>query len=185
MDNRPKFLISFRWLIALAALQALCLQACIEASGDAESVHTKAESPGPIGDSALGSQVFPPPKFRHVEPYVLQCEPLAPSCPQGQGCYPIAGGWACAPDASGRGGQYGDACEFINACDPGLVCISDWAVPGCEGAFGCCSEICDLQDPAGDGQCPGANEGQVCMPWYSQGAAPTGYENVGICAIPS
>ena len=185
MDSRPKVSISSRWLVVLAVLLASCLQACIEASSDVDSVQAKAENPGPTGDSAITSEVFPPPKFTFFEPYLLECEPLAQDCPRGQGCFPVDRGWVCAPDASGSSGQYGDTCEFINVCDPGLVCIASWAVPGCEGALGCCSEICDLNDPAGDGQCSGASAGQVCLQWYPDGAAPAGYENVGICAIPS
>jgi hypothetical protein len=108
------------------------------------------------------------------------CSPLAQDCAPSQACYPIQDTWHCAPDASGEQGGYGDPCEFLNTCDPGVV------PPGqaCEGASGCCTEICDITDPAGDLQCAGAAEGQTCQPWYEEGAAPRGYENVGACALP-
>lgn len=115
------------------------------------------------------------------------CSPLEQDCLEGQACYPVRDEWQCAPDASGAQGGYGDPCEFLNVCDPGLVCLDvSYVPPGlpCEGALGCCSEICDLADPAGDLQCAGVAEGQVCVAWYEEGVAPPTYENVGACVVP-
>lgn len=112
------------------------------------------------------------------------CDPLLQNCPEGQACYPVEEKWSCAPDVSGEGGVYGDPCEYINVCNPGLMCLDSALVPGCAGAIGCCSEVCDTSDPAGDAQCTGAGEGQVCTPWYDEGAAPPGYETVGACVLP-
>jgi len=109
------------------------------------------------------------------------CDPLIQDCPDGSACYPVAEDFVCGPDASGEMGTAGDPCEFINVCDPGLFCLNPGAWPGCT-AGGCCSPVCDLDDPAGDAQCPG--EGQTCQPWYEEGAAPPGYESVGACALP-
>jgi len=116
------------------------------------------------------------------------CDPLEPSCAPGQACYPIVEVWMCAPDASGDLGAYGDPCEFINVCDPGLICLDSSAVPpgqACEGANGCCTEVCDITDPAGDLQCAGAAEGQTCQPWYEEGTGPAVLEHVGACALPA
>ncbi|MCX4247247.1 ribulose phosphate epimerase [Paraliomyxa miuraensis] len=116
------------------------------------------------------------------------CDPLLQACPDGQACYPIQQAWTCAPDASGEGGVYGDPCEFINVCDPGLICLGAAAVPpgeACEGAVGCCTEVCDLDDPAGDAQCSGQAGGQTCQPWYDPMSVPPGYEDVGACAMPA
>ena len=115
------------------------------------------------------------------------CKPIAQNCPRGQACYPITFYWSCGPDASGGGGAYGDPCEFINVCDPGLVCVDvSYVPPGlpCESAGGCCTEVCDLGDPLGDLQCAGAAEGQTCQPWFEEVEAPPGYEDVGVCAMP-
>lgn len=112
------------------------------------------------------------------------CDPLAQDCPPGQGCYPETAWWACGPDVSGATGGYGDPCEFLNGCDPGLVCTSAVAVPPgqpCEGASGCCTELCDLNHPLGDAQCVGEAEGQTCQPWYV--TAPAGFEDVGVCTL--
>ena len=116
---------------------------------------------------------------------LIVCDPLAQNCAPGQGCYPVNESWTCAPDASGEAGAYADPCEFINVCDPGLVCLSASAVPGCAGSSGCCSELCDISDPAGDAQCAGQAGGQSCQPWYEEGTAPPGLEDVGACAIPA
>lgn len=107
------------------------------------------------------------------------CHPLEYDCAADELCIPAWGGWQCAPDSSGDAGAYGDLCEFINACDPGLVCFGAEYLPGCEGS-GCCTPLCQLGAP---NTCPGEN--QVCIPWYDDGEAPEGYEDVGVCGIPN
>ncbi|MCA9653947.1 MAG: ribulose phosphate epimerase [Myxococcales bacterium] len=111
------------------------------------------------------------------------CDPLLQDCAEGQACYPVADIWVCGPDASGEMGAAGDPCEFINVCDVGNICLDASAWPDCAGSIGCCSPVCDTTDPMGDAQCPGA--GQTCQPWYEEGNAPPGYENVGACALPA
>ena len=108
---------------------------------------------------------------------VFQCSPLAQDCGKGQGCYAIGDEWACAPDASGTFGGYGSPCEFVNGCDPGYLCLNQAAVPGCE-SVGCCSDICDLNDPV----CLGEARGLSCQPW-DEDPAPD-LSNVGVCALP-
>lgn len=109
------------------------------------------------------------------------CDPLGQNCGEGQECIPSGYDFfQCGPDASGDAGVYGDPCEFVNVCDPGLVCLDAQWVPGCEG-FGCCSPLCDVTAP---NTCPGAAEGQICQAWYEPGQAPIGLEDVGVCAIP-
>jgi hypothetical protein len=111
------------------------------------------------------------------------CDPLLQDCPEGQACYGIDDAFSCVPDASGELGLYGDACEFINVCDPGLFCASAEAVPSCTGSLGCCSEFCDLGNEAGNAQCSGAAGGQECVAW-SEDPLP-GFEAVGACVIPA
>ncbi len=121
-------------------------------------------------------------------PCVPICNPLALDCGTGQVCIPHGDAWICGVDASGDMGAYGDACEFINVCDPGLVCVDARVVPpgrACEGSSGCCTEVCDTTDRAGDLQCAGAAGGQQCLRWYLEGTAPAGLENVGACAVPA
>jgi hypothetical protein len=114
------------------------------------------------------------------------CDPLVQDCPSGQACYPVYEGFNCAPDVSGADmGGYGDPCEYINVCDPGLFCASAEAVPGCPGSQGCCSEFCDLSAPDPNAACSGVADGQECTMWYDEGAAPPGFEDLGACVIPS
>ncbi len=114
------------------------------------------------------------------------CNPSTQDCPEGQGCYPLQGEWVCTLDASNGTGAYGDRCGLLNQCDPGLVCVNPERLPPgqeCEDAVGCCTELCDLTDPAGDLQCSGAAEGQTCQPWDEE--AEPSYENVGVCVLPA
>lgn len=109
------------------------------------------------------------------------CDPLVQDCAPGQACYPVVDSFTCAPDASGAGGFDGDACAFINVCDPGLMCIDPAAVEGCLGGSpGCCTPFCDVTAP-GD-PCPAVTE--ECVPFFAAGMAPLGHEDVGVCAIP-
>lgn len=55
-------------------------------------------------------------------------------------------------------------------------------VPGCVGAFGCCSQLCSFAVPDPDALCEA--EGQICVPFYAEGKAPPGYELIGACVLP-
>jgi len=107
------------------------------------------------------------------------CDPLLQDCADGNACYPEAAGFFCSPDASGEDqGGYGDGCEFLNVCDPGLYCADASSVPGCT-AGGCCSEFCDASDPGAT--CMGV--GQSCVAFWEEGKAPPGEEDFGLCVI--
>lgn len=111
------------------------------------------------------------------------CDPTLAECPPGSGCYPAPGGldFVCVFDAGGEAGAFGDPCEFGNFCDPGSWCAPAEVVPACTGSQGCCSSFCVLGE-AND--CPGATDGQECLPWYQENQAPPGFEHVGTCALP-
>ena len=106
------------------------------------------------------------------------CDPLMNDCPDEQICVGVDDAFVCAPDASGEMGVYGDPCEFLNTCDAGLACMDADLVPDCFGAAGCCSPYCDVSAPI----CPDPE--LECSPWYDEGTAPDGYEDVGICIVP-
>ncbi|MFY0536211.1 hypothetical protein [Nannocystis pusilla] len=92
------------------------------------------------------------------------CDPILQDCPSGDLCIlnpDTANGSTCVLDASGEEGQAFDPCEFVNACDPGLFCVSPALASECDPeAEGCCLPVCDLNAP---NTCPGA--GQSCLPW--------------------
>lgn len=103
-----------------------------------------------------------------------RCDPLMSTCPVGQVCVvPSDDVPVCAPDDSGPGGEAGDVCQFVNGCDPGLQCVSQAAFVDCAGSS-CCTPFCDLDAPV----CP---EGQVCDAFYAEGAAPDGFDRLGVC----
>jgi hypothetical protein len=110
------------------------------------------------------------------------CDPLVPSCPDGQLCFSSGeGNFICDLDNSGDGGAYGDPCAFVNSCNYGLFCAYPEEVPGCDNGEGCCSEFCDVS--AMENTCAGAPE-QTCLPWFNDGEAPPGLEDVGYCTVP-
>jgi hypothetical protein len=111
------------------------------------------------------------------------CDPLLQNCPTdpwNHGCYPVNEDFLCWPDYSFDLGAFGDPCEFFNVCDAGLFCAIPEAVPGCAGSSGCCSSFCDMTMPE---PCPASAQGQECLPWFLEGQAPPGYENVGFCGV--
>ncbi len=110
-----------------------------------------------------------------------ECDPTLQDCqPAGSGCYQATGtgSFTCIWDKSGSGGAYGEPCDFISSCDPGLACLDAASVPGCTGGS-CCSNFCDVDEP---NACPDAGQGQICEPYYD--APDPGYEHVGVCAVP-
>ncbi len=109
---------------------------------------------------------------------LLDCSPLEQDCPDGYLCTASYGGdhFGCSLDISGEAGSYGDPCDYRGQCDPGLVCGSGDEVPGCM-SNGCCTPLCDISQP---NTCPG--EKQSCIPWFDEGDAPPGQDNVGVCA---
>jgi hypothetical protein len=119
-------------------------------------------------------------------PWCLElCDPLVVECAEGQSCYPHSDGTFVCKLLNP--GAYGEPCNLVNECDPGLVCATAAAVPGCaeQSAGSCCTEYCDTSAADPDAQCMGQADGQVCTPAYGEMTPPPGYENVGVCGIPA
>ncbi len=109
------------------------------------------------------------------------CDPLAQDCLGDDSCVSVADTFICTLDVSGDEGQVFDSCEFFNACDKGLLCLSPDAASECDAnASGCCLPMCDLDDPGF--VCPGV--GQVCVSLYEEGQAPEEFANIGSCSLP-
>lgn len=115
---------------------------------------------------------------------LYDCDPLSQDCNAGQACIPVDDRFICAPDASGDDGVFGDPCPFLNLCDPGLFCAEPDDVPGCLSEDGCCSTLCDLDDPDASATCPGFADGQQCVPWYEEGHAAAPLDRAGACVVP-
>ena len=108
------------------------------------------------------------------------CDPLEPTCHEGQVCTPtVDGPFVCTPGGSNDGvGGFGDTCEYANECENGFACVQAELVPGCKGTF-CCTVYCDLNE---DMPCP---EELECMPWENKNEnIPDEYKDVGVCTLP-
>ncbi len=104
------------------------------------------------------------------------CDVLSQDCADGLACYPNNDTTVCVPvelpDDQGNAGQ---PCEYINGCQPGLMCLQGQSVPGCESP-GCCAPFCDLSDPMCEPpgtECTGLFE--MPDPWEV---------DYGVCALP-
>jgi hypothetical protein len=111
------------------------------------------------------------------------CDLLLQDCPApADACYPFNDGAACVPDASGDEGQANDPCEFINVCEPGLMCAEPAVVGmGCpDGSFGCCTPFCKFPD----GACP--NPDQQCVQYFDpmQLRPNDPWLDIGYCGVP-
>ena len=107
----------------------------------------------------------------------VTCDPLAPACPSGQGCYAAFDSFVCAiPGAPNGQGDDGSACNTIQSCNPGLVCRGGTA--GCAAETACCTPFCDLSE--GDTGCTEPQESCI----QALESPPPGLEDVGYCGIP-
>lgn len=105
------------------------------------------------------------------------CAPLQPTCADGQGCSPtVAGAFVCLPAPSeALVSPY--TCYESGGCEPGSICRAPGTVPDCANEGGCCTPYCDLGQPS-------CSMGSVCIPFFEQGTAPAGLEDVGVCGLP-
>ena len=115
-----------------------------------------------------------------------QCDPLLQDCDDGDECIANDDAFICAPDASRGLGAAGDPCEFLNVCDPGLMCNNTNFIPNCFGSSGCCTPFCDVGDPSANMDCASAvGIAAECVPFFAEGEAPMGFEDVGVCGVPA
>jgi hypothetical protein len=103
------------------------------------------------------------------------CDPLVQDCAPGLGCYWTISWFMCTSTTQNI--PAGQPCGFINDCAAGLSCIDASVLPACEGAA-CCTPFCELM--LGDAECE-AVVGTTCVPFFEQGAASPGYDDVGVC----
>lgn len=142
---------------------------------------------------SMDAPVCPDPESRCsflFEPTVplcfTSCDPLVQNCGEAETCVPNIAAlgaeyFVCMPRVlPGIPGQYGDACYALSGCDPSFLCIFAENVPDCKGTY-CCSTYCELDQPD---TCTAFNALLTCVPWFNEGEATPGYENVGICGIP-
>ncbi|PRQ09830.1 ribulose phosphate epimerase [Enhygromyxa salina] len=106
---------------------------------------------------------------------LYSCDPLLQDCSQeGAACFWDGSQFNCDPAGDI---PTNEPCGYINDCLPGHLCLDAAALPSCAGGA-CCATWCELSNP----NCP--TPGTECIPFYDEGTAPPGLEDVGICAIP-
>jgi hypothetical protein len=106
------------------------------------------------------------------------CDPLLGDCPADSGCHRVVMDFVCI--WTYEPGVYGDACYYVNDCDPGHTCLAETSFPACA-TGGCCTPFCDVTQAE---PCPEAELGVACVPVFEEGMAPAGHEDVGVCALP-
>jgi hypothetical protein len=110
-----------------------------------------------------------------------RCNPLASICDVGEECIfdwqSPDGVFVCMPEVHVAPQAYGDDCSDALACGTGLVCRAAADVPGCVGTH-CCTTLADLAAPP---PCPDVT--QTCLPFYEDGTAPEGLENLCFCGV--
>jgi hypothetical protein len=111
---------------------------------------------------------------------VPACNPLSPRCPAGQACFGVSDGFACVDEATEL--VIGN-CVANGSCPPSFVCRHASELADCQ-QNSCCTPVCNLDDPDASADCPGFDAGDLCTPYYDDGQAPTGQQNVGLCALP-
>ncbi len=109
------------------------------------------------------------------------CDPLAQDCAGDDLCLPVQDTFVCVFDASGDEGQAFDPCEFVNMCDPGLLCAPSESASECDPqVVGCCLPMCSISKMMPP--CPGG--GQECVPVFGEGLGPPEFMDVGFCSLP-
>lgn len=105
---------------------------------------------------------------------LADCTPLGQGCAEGEACVFVVDGFSCVP--GGEQGQ-GEACDG-SSCTSGHLCLPAPYLPECRSSS-CCTPYCE----AGDDPCPDL-EGSTCVPFFMEGEAPEGLEELGFCAFP-
>lgn len=108
---------------------------------------------------------------------VPKCDPLQQDCGAGLSCHWLGYFFGCTA-LEGEGGP-GEACAGGGECSAGQVCMDGEWLPDCAGS--CCTPYCALS--LGDEACA-VLPGTSCVPFFEQGMAPAGYEDIGACLMP-
>jgi len=107
---------------------------------------------------------------------IATCDPLLQDCGPGLACFWANNGFNCIFTTQDI--PLGEPCGFINDCAAGLGCLTADVLPNCNGSA-CCGSWCSVSEMSA---CP--TMGTECSPFFEEGMAPPGYEDVGVCIIP-
>ncbi|MEM7158776.1 MAG: hypothetical protein AAF799_38395 [Myxococcota bacterium] len=113
---------------------------------------------------------------------LLPCNPLQPdACGEGEECRfaTDSDGLYCLPEVGGQ--ILGNSRDCVDqTCSPAELCAPAKLLPSCE-VEGCCTPWCDITDPGADEACAALDPERSCLPFYADGKAPEGAENLGMC----
>jgi hypothetical protein len=109
---------------------------------------------------------------------IFDCDPLLQDCAEGLACYWANSNFSCIFTTQDI--PPGDPCGFVNDCVAGNICLDATTLPSCNGAA-CCSPFCNLELP--DQTCD-VLPGSTCVPFFEDGMAPPGDEDIGVCIVP-
>ncbi len=104
---------------------------------------------------------------------VPSCDPTAPECAEGEGCFPGGSSFTCQSAAKQRI-AVGSPCTDPVTCVAGALCIYVGYECGQAAGEGCCSQVCDTALPD---LCP---EFESCVSWFGDAGAPE-LAHVGTC----
>lgn len=102
------------------------------------------------------------------------CDPTAPDCGEGMGCFASGSSFLCQAAAEERA-PVGSACADPTACVAGALCAFGLDCAQ-EAGQGCCVEVCDVTEPS---PCIGPAS---CVSWFGGVAGPQ-WEHVGYCEL--
>lgn len=146
-------------------LQGTCLSLC---EGSPEDPTCPPDASCSIGADSVLSLCIP------------TCDPLGDACSDEQTCVPGSNGsFQCTPLAPDPSAD-GEACGFLNDCQPGLTCLAA-EVSGCDDAL-CCTSYCDLTLGEPNPAC--LDPEHECLPWFERGEFPPGLGDLGVCGLP-
>ena len=107
---------------------------------------------------------------------IALCDPLIQDCGAGLGCFVTGSDFNCVFTTDEV--PMGEPCGYINDCAPGNFCADAASLPSCDGSA-CCASFCNLEDPL----CLLAQT--ECVSFFDEGMALPGFEDVGVCIVPS
>lgn len=161
---------SMCWAVDPVTLQGVCVASCVP---DLDAC------PPPSQCAALNDGSF--------TLCLSACHPLDPAgCVDDEACrfVPEVGGFRCLPQQGGEVWGSGRTCAVAGQlCAPDTTCIAAERLATCDESE-CCSSWCAFGDPMADTECALAQPEHACVSFYEPGAAPPGFEDVGVCAMP-
>ena len=153
---------NFCYYVTLGATEGVCVEFCEQDPGCA--------NPGTVCSVLIDGG--------WLNLCVTLCDPLQlqPQCSEGGICAAGFETFHCMQKVDPNDEEFGQQCNGLYDCKPGLACVAPGNVPSCDGF--CCTEYCDINNPDA---CQ-AHPPQECIPFFEMDNLEWG--DVGACLIP-